>query len=428
MKLELCKIRIENIEFADETTIRDRTLLINKEELSRHLIEDTNIKKVEVKLARPGEAIRIVPIIDIMEPRIKISSEETIFPGILGGVNGAGVGRTHILDGCSVMTSAADIIHFTEGLVDMSGNGAKYSVFSKLNNIVIIVTPVNPSDKYQYELSVRTAGLKAAEYLGNAALKVEPDESEAFEYDSIADAAQKYPDLPRVVYVHMLISQRQVDNTIYGVDTKGILPTIMTPTEVIDGAIVGGLTVVPCHRHTTFHHCNNPVILELLRRHGKDLCFMGVILTNEPLTLADKERSSYYVSRLAKMIGAHGAIVTVDGSGNANTDLMLNCRNLEHAGIKTVLVADEMGGQDGTSQGFADVTPEADAVVSTGNINELLNLPPMDQVIGSLEAVEKITGGGQHCRNKDGSITVETASLMGGLSTLGFERITTKTR
>ena len=151
-------------------------------------------------------------------------------------------------------------------------------------------------------------------------------------------------------------------------------------------------------------------------------------MTNEPLTLVDKERSSHYVLRIAKMIGAHGAIIAVDGSGNANTDLMLNCRNLEQAGIKTVLVADEMGGQDGTSQGFVDVTPEADAVVSTGNINELLNLPPMDQVVGSLEAVEKITGGGQHCLKEDGSITVETASLMGGLSTLGFERITTKIR
>ena len=152
MKLELCKIKIENIEFADKTSIRDRTLLINKEELAEYLKEDTNIKKVEIKLARPGESTRIVPIIDIFEPRNKISPETTIFPGILGGVDKAGEGITTILDGCTVMTSAADIIHFTEGIVDMSGSGAKYSVFSKLNNIVIIVTPVDATDKYKYEL------------------------------------------------------------------------------------------------------------------------------------------------------------------------------------------------------------------------------------------------------------------------------------
>ena len=227
--------------------------------------------------------------------------------------------------------------------------------------------------------------------------------------------------------VHLL-ALVQVDVTVYGLDAKAILPTIISPTEVIDGAIVSWLTPAPCHRNTTYHHLRNPVIFELLRRHGKDVCFLGVILTNEVLTLTGKERASLFVSQIAKLIGAQGAIITEDGAGNPDTDLMLNCKNLEESGIRTVLITDQICGRDGASQGLVDVTEKADAVISTGNINELLTLPPMDRVIGSLEAVESIVGGFHGSLHHDGSITVETASLMGSLCELGFERITTRLR
>ena len=426
MRLELGRVKIENVAFSGNTCVKAKTLYINKEELSEYLKEDKNIKEAEIELARPGESVRIIPIIDIVEPRVKIAAGLDVFPGILGGMKGAGEGKTHVLDGCAVMTSAKDILHFTEGLIDMSGPGAEYTSFSKLNNVVILITPIDRLDNYDYEKSVRIAGLKAGAYLGRAAAEIEPDEREIFEYDSIVDAVQKYVDLPRVAYVYMLVSQRRIDNAIYGVDARGILPTIISPTEVIDGAIVSWLTPAACHRNTTYHHLKNPVIFELLRRHGKDLCFLGVILTNSVLTLTGKERASFFVSQIAKAIGAQGVIITEDGAGNPDTDLMLNCKNLEESGIKTVLITDEICGRDGTSQGLADVTKEADAVISTGNLNELLRLPPMDRVIGSLEAVESIAGGFRGSLHQDGSITVETAALTGSLCELGFEKITTR--
>ena len=61
---------------------------------------------------------------------------------------------------------------------------------------------------------------------------------------------------------------------------------------------------------------------------------------------------------------------------------MLNCKFHERKGIKTVLVTDEYCGRDGSSQGLADVTPEADAVVTNGNGNQFVTLPKMDKVIG----------------------------------------------
>jgi glycine reductase len=41
-----------------------------------------------------------------------------------------------------------------------------------------------------------------------------------------------------------------------------------------------------------------------------------------------------------------------------------------------------MAGDHGTEFGFVTFVPEADAVVSTGNADELIELPPVERVIG----------------------------------------------
>jgi glycine reductase len=99
VRLELGKVKIENISFSQKTYIKNKTLYINKEELSSYLKEDKNIQKVEIELARPGESVRIIPIKDVVEPRVKITGGGQVFPGYLGGVETIGEGITHILDG-----------------------------------------------------------------------------------------------------------------------------------------------------------------------------------------------------------------------------------------------------------------------------------------------------------------------------------------
>jgi sarcosine reductase len=428
VKLELGKIKVNNVEFADKTFIEKGTLYINKEELIEYLKEDSNIQEVDIDLARPGESVRIVPIKDIVQPRYKVEGTGQVFPGFIGDLDNVGEGRTQVLEGCVVATSGK-IVNFQEGIIDMSGPGAKYNSFSKMNIVVPLITPVPHLDKHAHEASVRLAGLKTALYLGKAAKDLEPDEREILVHEPIHEAAKLYPDLPRVIYVYMIQSQGLMHDTyVYGLNVKGILSTLISPLEVLDGAIVSGNCAAPCHKNTTFHHQNNPIIMELLRRHGKELCFAGVILNNESTMMADKRRGALYTKTLARMLGAEGAIISEEGGGNPETDLMLNCKNLEASGIKTVLVTDEYAGRDGRSQGLADVTPEADAVVTNGNGNELINLPPMQKVIGSLETVEIITGGFSGSLHEDGSITVELASIMGSLCELGYEQLTTRLR
>ncbi len=89
-----------------------------------------------------------------------------------------------------------------------------------------------------------------------------------------------------------------------------------------------------------------------------------------------------------------GVIISQEGFGNPDTDLIMNCKKIEQKGIKTVIITDEYAGRDGASQSLADADPPlADAVVTGGNANEVIDLPPMDKVIGHIEFVDVIAGG-----------------------------------
>ena len=176
-----------------------------------------------------------------------------------------------MLEDCAVATSGK-IVAFQEGIIDMSGPGAEFNSFSKMNILVPLIYPVEGLDKHTHEATVRIAGLKTAAYMAKTTLGLEPDEKEVFEHESILEMGQKYPHLPKVVYVDMVQCQGLMHDTyVYGLNVKGILSTMIGPLEVLDGAIISGNCAAPGHKNATIHHENNPIILDLLRRHGKEL-------------------------------------------------------------------------------------------------------------------------------------------------------------
>ena len=195
----------------------------------------------------------------------------------------------------------------------------------------------------------------------------------------------------------------------------------------MDGAIVSGNCVSACDKNSTYVHLNNPVIRSLYERHGKDINFVGVIITNENVTLADKRRSSSYAIKLATMLGVDGVVISEEGFGNPDADLIMNCRKAETAGIKTALVTDEYAGRDGASQSLADATKEATAVVTAGNANEMVYLPKLDKLIGFTDYVDVIAGGFDGSLHADGTIEVELQAITGATCELGFNKLGAQT-
>ena len=426
MRLEVGNIFIKDIQFGEETKVLNGVLYVNKEELLKEVGGDERIQSIDFDIARPGEEVRIIPVKDVIEPRVKVEGNGGIFPGFISKVDTVGSGRTHVLKGAAVVTTGK-IVGFQEGIVDMSGEGAKYTPFSKTNNLVIIAEPKEGILQHDHEEAVRIIGFKAAVYLGKAGQSVEPDEVKTFETLPLLQQVNQYPELPKVVYVYMLQTQGLLHDTyVYGVDAKKIIPTFIYPTEVFDGAVVSGNCVSACDKNPSYVHMNHPIIEDLYERHGKDYNFLGCIITNENVYLADKERSSNMTAKLVEFLGADAVIISEEGFGNPDADLVMNCNKISAKGIKTVLVTDEYAGQDGASQSLADSTPKGDAVVTGGNANEVITLPPMKKVIGHPEVANVIAGGYLGSLKEDGSINAEIQVITGATSEVGFNYLTAK--
>ncbi len=426
MKLELGKIFVKDLVMGDETKVEGGIVTINKKEVERMVLEDERIISVKLDIAKPGESTRITPVKDVIEPRVKVSGGGSIFPGVIGKVSEVGQGRTHALVGMNVVT-CGKIVAFQEGVIDMSGPAAKYTPFSNTMNFCMVMEPKEGIATHAYEEAARLAGLKIGAYIGNAGKDVEPDDIVVYETKPLLEQVEQYKDLPKIGYVHMLQSQGLLHDTYYyGVDAKKFIPTFMYPTEIMDGAIISGNCVAPCDKVTTFHHLNNPVIEDLYKRHGKDLNFIGVILTNENVFLADKERSSDMTSKLVEFMGLDGVIITEEGYGNPDTDLMMNCKKITRRGTKVVLITDEFPGKDGKSQSLADVVDEADALVSCGQGNAMLHFPAMDKIIGMTDYIESQIGGSAGCVNEDGSFDAELQIIIASTIANGYNHLAAK--
>ena len=154
--------------------------------------------------------------------------------------------------------------------------------------------------------------------------------------------------------------------------------------------------------------------------------FLGCVITNENVYLADKVRSSSYTAKLVEFLGADAVIISEEGFGNPDADLVMNCNKISEKGIKTVLITDEYAGQNGASQSLADSTPKGDAVVTGGNANEVVTLPPMEKIIGHDEVANVIAGGHVGSLKEDGSIEAEIQVITGATSEVGFNYLSAK--
>ena len=200
MRLEIGNIFIKDVQFGNATKIEQGVLYVNADELVKKVSGDERLTSIKVELARPGEEVRICPVKDVIEPRVKVSGNGGQFPGWISKVDIVGDGRTHVLMGAAVVT-AGPIAGFQEGLIDMTGPGAAYTPFSQLNNIVLVCEPKPGLKQHDHEEAIRFVGLKAAAYLGEAGKNEQPDEVKVYETLPITEGLKKYPNLPKVGYV-----------------------------------------------------------------------------------------------------------------------------------------------------------------------------------------------------------------------------------
>lgn len=386
MVLTMGTFNIKNIVLSDKNDIRDGTLYVDEKGLVEFIMKDPVIASCKVDLVFPGEKTRILRVVDAVEPRYKPGAAQP-FAGQGAPVEQLGYGETFRCANVGVLLSAqiplrrAGGLHINrETIIDMVGPGAHVNVYPQLMNIVVSITVHDDFDEFQYEQACRFATANAGRYIGLAMKDKTPDKIEVFDMNAPCD-----PTLPKVVCAYQVHAVGLYYTSYnYGLSYAGLLPTLMHPNEILDGAIFSCNYGCPSTRAGTYQHINSPILRELYARHGKTINFSGVILFRGRFEeMEGKRRVANQVAKMAQMLGAQGSVNCWEGEGNAFIETMLTVKQLENRGIKTVLITSELGGNEGRDNSLFYSEPEADAIVSCGSWQRPITLPPVERVVGA---------------------------------------------
>src|SRR4029077_12335863 len=134
MKLELAAFPVTHIRLGRRFSYEDQVLEVDEDALIDFVLQDPRITDATLAVATPGEKTRITGIRDIVEPRIKVSGNGQVFPGVIGPIEEVGDGRTHRLSGMTVIAAAqyegtirAGTTVQRSAILDISGPGAEIS-------------------------------------------------------------------------------------------------------------------------------------------------------------------------------------------------------------------------------------------------------------------------------------------------------------
>ena len=388
MELELRDFYIDDIQWGDRTAIVGGQLNVSLAGIRDQIKDLTGDINVTVDLARPGESKRIVHVLDTFLPIGKLHDELRTFPGIDRPARLVGTGQTERLRNVLVTIAGSfpnveamtPIEKPREGVIDMTGVGARYSHGSDYFHLVLTLEGEPSLSNLTFDQALRNMGVRIARYLAGT------EKSEMAAERRKIHLAQVQMKLPKVVLIYQVQSQIPLVRTFYyGEEISKTLPAFIHPNEFFDGAVVSG-TYKSERKIPTSLHCANPFIEELLKRHGSEFDFLGVILSrgyND--SFEQKKKMGLWSARLARCLGAEGVIAMMEGTGNTTVDFMQTVKACEEQGIKTVAVLHEDNGAKGYERPLVDHPREADAMISRGNRSEKLVLAPLDQVIGGKE-------------------------------------------
>lgn len=382
-RLQIDYIRVKKVQFGKKTELSEGVLTVNKEELINQAKSEL-FGSLDIKLAVLGESCRILGIHDVMQPRCKADAPETSYPGIWGKLAPMGEGRTVALKGVVV----SDIYYAKCNIkyyLDMGGECAKYSNFSRHYHIILDATPAEGVSDASYAEALKYASLSINVYLAKLAIAMKPDESEVYELGPAGLGADGKP-LPKVAYLVTHMASHDTWNfLVYGQSALGFLPTILQPTEVLDGAMVWR------YWEPNYYLQNEVYIKELMKRHGKDIEFVGFVMDNNVMKIDGKDAMSMMAATLCKeTLKADCVIVNKSGMGHCQLDSALAFNWAEKMGMTCVMNLSAVS-NDKPGDMLVISDPKIDAVINSGR-NYDLHHPRVERVIGEGANVPSLMG------------------------------------
>jgi sarcosine reductase len=394
MRLTVQEFPIAEVVIGEQTTLDGALLTVGVGDL-RAAIENESqaIAAVHADIAHPGESARIIHVLDAAEAMTKIEGPGTVYPGFVGPPIIVGSGVTNKLTGMLVLSTTEfpellpGGLRFREGIIDMLGPGQPYCQASEAIDLVLTFDPAPGVTNRDLDDAIRRVTLRFCNFLGMASIGSKPATTKIYELESIDDG------LPRVACIDQIMSQTFMARTfVYGQEMNNTLPTVMHPNELIDGAIVTG-NYKNLQKVATYLHCNKPVMMEMYRRHGVDLNFVGVVVNQgHRETQALKDRAAQFSAKVAKMLNAQGVVVSFEGGGSATMDFMFTIGACERLGIRSV---GEMYEHAFVGSGETPIVfdvPEANALISRGAEGEVIQAPAVHKLMGGSTRLELYNG------------------------------------
>ena len=330
LRLEVHEHPVTDIVFGKQTVLEGTRLTVCVTDLKVIAHQEDALADIDVAVARPGESVRIIHALDAVEAMAKVAGPGTVYPGFLGPAVTVGRGTTKKLTGMLILSTTefpgatSGGLGYRDGIIDMTGPGRPYCQASNSINLVVSFKPRSGVTNQQLDDAVRRSTLRVAQLIGQTSAKLAPAKTTKYELTPVS------PGLPRIVYIDQIMSQTLMTQTfIYGQQLGDALPTLIHPNELIDGAIVSG-NYKNLQKVATYLHSNKPLMKELYRRHGVDLNFVGIVVNRGHRDTFDlKEHGAQYSAKLAKMLGAEGAVIAFEGGGGATVDFMLTVKACE---------------------------------------------------------------------------------------------------
>lgn len=413
LRLEVHEHPVTAIVFGEKTVLEGTRLTVNVADLKAIAAEEDALADIDVAVARPGEAVRIIHALDAVEAMTKVAGPGTVYPGFLGPPLTVGRGTTKKLTGMLVLSTTefpdATLggLGYRDGIIDMTGPGRPYCQASNSINLVVSFKPRSGATNQQLDDAVRSSTLRIAQFIGQTSANLAPAKITKYELTPVS------PDLPRIVYIDQIMSQTLMTRTfVYGQQLVDALPTLIHPNELIDGAIVSG-NYKNLQKVATYLHCNKPLMKELYRRHGVDLNFVGIVMNRGHRDTFDlKEHGAQYSAKLAKMLGAEGAVIAFEGGGGATVDFMLTVKACEQVGIRPVAEMFEHAAAGSGEFPIVYHVPAADAIVSRGAACEMITVPKVERVLGGSHRL-CLYGGATIIEDASQSFSVATDEYWG---------------
>ena len=426
MKLTVEHIRVTDVKFGEVTRIENGVMYISKDDIMAFVKQEPIFESANINLTYPGDSCRIINVVDVVQPRCKVS-DDIDWPGVLTEeYQIAGKGITRAVDGMGIVLCQNDTYWSRKwGSFDMFGEVGERNPYAKMPELVIEPLAPEDADFREFREAVRRIGYKTSVFLAQVSLSVPAEEVE------VLDNETQYPDLPSIVYSYQIYS-KQYDTRnyrepmVYGNAVPDTFPLVFQPTEILDGAIsqCGGFRCV-----TTYEVQNHPVIMELFRRHGKEVNFAGVIVTVTSVEAKHRSLVAKMTASIAKNnFHADGLIVT-KGVGGASTlcvgSIASECEKL---GISAVPIIQLLNGKSNLAAECLISESNVNSIVCSGTYYHNFTLPPVETLLGGpqdalyLSGDDGVIGGHKIAtgRPAKGEVSSTYMKQVGLMSQVGF--------